>query len=79
MKSATVFRQHICDNIFMITGWPGSSGLVYSFETGNYTIQVNEHDDPDEFLERGLEEIEKRETEIARVHGAATKYEGGAI
>lgn len=79
MKSVTVFRQHIRDKIYMITGWPGASGLVYSFETGNYTIQVNEHDDPDEFLERGLEAIEKREAEIARVHGVAAKHEGGAI
>lgn len=79
MNLVTPLQQHICDNIYMITGWPGRSDLAYSFETGNYTIQVNEHDDPDEYLERGLAEIEKREAEIARVHGAAAKHEGGAV
>jgi hypothetical protein len=62
---------YIQDNIYMTIGCLKSE-LAYNFESGNYTILVNEHDDPDKCLQRDLAEIRKREAEIeaARKAGA---------
>lgn len=56
---------HIEDNIYMVTGWPGSSGFIYDIEANCYTIQVNEHDAFEKCLQRGLAEIRERKEAIA--------------
>jgi hypothetical protein len=68
-------RVYIQDHIYIITGWPGRSGLCFSFETEDYTIQLNTHDDPEKCLQRGLDEIQRRETAIV----SACQMGGAAV